>query len=96
MSRAPLAMLGAGVVVLLVGCAVLAFTIIDYVGSPLAISSTSGLSVFSDADGELVSYPYFEPGPGVALITTGGVTVFAALFLLAILWRGRKRSRCCG
>ena len=92
MRRAPLAMLGAGVVVVLVGCAVLIFTVNDYLGNPLAISSTSGRTVFKDADGQLVSYDSFQPGVGPTLITAGGVLVFASLFLLAILWRGKPVS----
>ncbi|MGV8970717.1 MAG: hypothetical protein ACOH10_00220 [Rhodoglobus sp.] len=90
MSRLPLAMLGAGIAIVLVGCAVLAFTVTDYVGNPLAISSTSGLSVFSDGDGGFASYAYFQPGPGAVLIPTGGVLAFASLFLLAMLWRPRR------
>ena len=92
MRRAPLAMLGAGIAAVLVGCAVLVFTVNDYLGHPLAISSTSGRTVFKDADGQLVSYDLFEPGAGPILIIAGGVLVFASLFLLAILWRGKPVS----
>ncbi|MDJ0333925.1 hypothetical protein QMG83_01675 [Salinibacterium sp. G-O1] len=91
MTRVPLALLGAGIAVALLGIAVLAFTIAEYVGNPLAVSSTSGRSVFTDGDGGFVSYDYFQPGPGVSLITTGGVLTFASLFLLAMLWRPRRR-----
>ena len=90
MRRAPLAMLGSGVIVMLIGCAVLVGHITDYVDNPLAISSTSGLSVFTGPDGELVSYDYFQPGIGTNIITAGGVLMFASLFLLAVLWRGRR------
>ena len=92
MRHAPLAMLGAGIAVALIGCAVLVFTVNDYLGHPLAISSTSGRTVFKDAEGQLVSYDFFQPGVGPILITAGGVLLFASLFLLAILWRGKPVS----
>ncbi|MBG6054869.1 hypothetical protein IWX81_001280 [Salinibacterium sp. CAN_S4] len=92
MRHAPLAMLGAGVAVVLIGCAVLAFAVNDYLGNPLAVSSTAGLRVFRSPDGSLGSYDFFRPGPGVTLITAGGVLMFASLFLLAVLWRGKAVS----
>ena len=92
MSRLPLAMLGAAALIMILGCAVLAYTVNDYLDSPLAISSTAGLRVFEAADGSLVSYDDFDPGIGPSIITTGGVFLFTSLFLLAVLWRGRRVS----
>ena len=93
MRRAPLALLGLALSVIVVGCAVLAAHITDYVNSPLAISSTSGLSVFTGPDGELGAYDFFEPGVGPDIITAGGVLLFAALFLLTVLWRRHANGR---
>lgn len=90
MSRLPLALLGAGVFIMTLGCAVLAYAVTDYLDSPLAISSTAGLPVFRSADGSLVSYDYFQPGIGPSIITAGILLVFASLFPLAVLWRGRR------
>ncbi|WP_309616524.1 hypothetical protein [Salinibacterium sp.] len=92
MSRLPLAMLGAAALIMILGCAVLAYTVTDYLDSPLAISSTAGLPVFQSSDGSLVSYDTFQPGVGPSLITTGSLLMFASLFLLAVLWRGRRVS----
>ena len=92
MRRVPLVLLAAGVVAVLVGCAVLTFTVTDYLGHPMAISSTSGRSVFEGPGGGLVSYDYFQAGPGVNIITAGGMLMFASLFLLAVLWRGKRVS----
>ena len=92
MSRLPLALLGAGALIMILGCAVLAYAVTDYLDSPLAISSTAGLPVFEAADGSLVSYDYFDPGIGPSIITTGSLLMFASLFLLAEMWRGRRVS----
>jgi hypothetical protein len=92
MRRAPLAMLGAGVAVTLMGCGVVVYTVTDYLDSPLAISSTAGLPVFKSADGSLVSYEPFVVGVGPSVIATGTLLVFASLFLLAVLWRGKAVS----
>ena len=67
-------------------------SVTDYLDSPLAISSTAGLPVFQSSDGSLVSYDTFQPGVGPSLITTGSLLMFASLFLLAVLWRGRRVS----
>jgi hypothetical protein len=92
MSRLPLVLLGAGVAVILLGCGVVVYTVTDYLDSPLAISSTAGLEVFRAADGSLVSYDFFEVGIGPNIIATGVLLVFAALFLLAVRWRGKRVS----
>lgn len=92
MSRLPLALLGAGVAVVVLGCGVVVYTVTDYLDSPLAISSTAGLEVFKAADGSLVSYGDFEVGVGPSIIANGILLTFAALFVLALLWRGRRVS----
>ncbi len=89
MRRLPLALLGAGIVALLVGAAVIVFTVTDYLAHPQAINSAAGLPVFTAADGSLVSYEFFRPGIGPGIVSAGSALVVASLFLLAILWRGR-------
>jgi hypothetical protein len=90
MSRLPLALLGAAALIMILGCAVLAYTVNDYLDSPLAISSTAGLTVFKAADGSLVSYDYFQTGVGPNIIVAGILLAFGALFVLALLWRGQR------
>lgn len=90
MTRAPLAMLAAGIAAVLVGCGALVYTAYDYLAHPLAIDSNAGRRVFASADGGFVSYDPFQPGIGPNLITVGVVLVFAALFLLAVLWPGKR------
>ena len=92
MKRLPLGLLGAGVLVVAAGLGVLAYTVIDYLDHPLSISSTAGLTVFTSADGTLVSYDYFEVGVGPSIISGGVFLVFASLFVLAVLWRGKHVS----
>lgn len=92
MKRAPLALLSASLVMLAAGCAELALAVSDYLAHPLAVSSNAGLRVFKNADGGLVSFEPFQTGIGPNIVTAGGVLLFASLFLLAVLWRGRRVS----
>jgi len=96
MTRPMRALFVTGVVVTLAGLAACAVRIYDYLSTPRALSSTSGLKVFyqsslvgSESPSTLVQYAPFVFGAAPVVLVAGLVLSIASVALAAALWRPR-------
>jgi hypothetical protein len=89
--RPAVALLGAGLVVILVGSATLAWSTAHYLDNWRAPSSTSGDRVYRDGD-RLVAYPPFTLGLEPIVIALGLAVVVAAIAIAALAWRRPQAS----
>lgn len=90
MNRPALALLLVGVLVTIGGLGASVATVVNYLGSPQALSSTTGLmvfyegSLFGEPGTELVQYPPFGFDNEPAIVLGGIVLVLAALLIGAV------------
>ena len=88
-------MLAAGVVLGGVASVMLVTSIVDYVDSPLALSSTSGLVVFQVGDG-FGQYKPFEVGFAGSLLEVAVVLIVGAVLIGATLYNSPSRRSIAG
>ena len=80
----------AGIGLLFLGGAFVAFSAAEYLGSPQTLDSFSGNPVFT-VDGRLVQYPVWTLDALTVGMLAAGLVVFAAsLVLMAITWRPQR------
>lgn len=86
---------GIAALALLAGTSLFAWSVIRYLDSPVAVSSTSGNRVFR-VDGELAAYPPFELGLEATVAGLALALLVVALVVAAACWRrgvGQPSSR---
>jgi hypothetical protein len=77
----------AGLLALATGAALLARSVGDYLGHPVAVSSTSGVWVFRLADGSLGGFERYTLGVEPLVIGVGLLLVVAAALVGAVTHR---------
>ena len=82
--RAVTRLFAAGLVVLLAGAALLAWSVVEFVGHPLAASSTSGVRVFRLPDGSLGGFDAYAVGLEPVVIGAGLALMVAAALIGAV------------
>jgi hypothetical protein len=90
--RPAVAFVGIAALAMLAAAGLFARSVIRYLDSPVAVSSTSGNRVFR-VDGELAAYPPFELGLEPTLAGFSLVLFVAAVVVAAACWRSQPSSR---